>query len=134
MEKKDTSLIVAKAKSIKDAQDRKDLSIAYFNSTNSAIAMVTAPRALLETETVEQTRAKIVEWRDWFLVEHKAYRQRELETMRANIPVGTAIEKLKATTNLVDLKAVWATLTQDERNQADILAEAQAQRKKYVTN
>ena len=133
MEKKqDTSLIVAKAKSIKDAQDRKDLSIAYFNSTNSAINMV-ANIVDLRTAKTEDVKDTIIFWREWFLTEHKEYRQRELETMRANIPVGDALTRLRATTNLVDLKAVWSTLTQDERNQADILAEAQTQRKKYVT-
>jgi len=124
MEKKqDTSLIQAKAKSIKDAQDRKDLSIAYFNSTNSAINMV-ANIVDLRTAKTEDVKDTLVFWRDWFLNEHKEYRLRELETMRANIPVADAFVKLRNAKTVEELKKVWVKLTQDERNTDTIINEA----------
>jgi hypothetical protein len=131
MEKKDTSLIVAKAKSIREAQDNKDLKIAFFNSTNNAIEIVTKiPQYMQDMPTIQKA---IVEWREWFLSEHAEHHKRMVTLSSANVKVGDALTRLQATNNLVELKVVWASLTQDERNQADILAEAQAQRKKYVT-
>lgn len=127
---KDTSLIVAKAKSIREAQDNKDLKIAFFNSTNNAIEMVKINENI---KSEAQQKESIVMWREWFLNEHTEHHKRMVNQTSATVPVGEAVTRLRATINLVDLKAVWASLTQDERNQADILAEAQAQRKKYVT-
>lgn len=128
---KDTSLIVAKAKSIREAQDNKDLKIAFFNSTNSALAMV-ANIVDMRTAKTEDVKDTLIFWREWFLNEHTEHHKRMVNESSATVPVGEAIARLRATANLVDLKAVWSSLTQDERNQTDILAEAQAQRKKYI--
>lgn len=58
-----------KAEFIKEAQERKNDSIAYFNALNSAIALVTK----LEFKSEGQTKVDIVYWRDWFLSEWKRY-------------------------------------------------------------
>ena len=54
-------------KIFKDAQYRKTLGIAFFNATNSAIALLSAPRVLFESTTAKETKDKIVEIRDWLL-------------------------------------------------------------------
>lgn len=119
---KDTSLIVAKAKSIREAQDVKDLKIAFFNSTNSAITIVTQiPQLMVDMPTIQKS---IVELREWFLEEHKQHNLRMQEQTGATVQVGDAISKLKAVNNIVDLRAVWSTLTQDERNQQNVKDEA----------
>lgn len=132
--KADTSLIQAKAKSIREAQDVKDLKIAFFNATNSAIALITAPRVTLETLTVDETKAKIVEWREWFLEEHKQHNLRMQEQTGATVQVGDALTKLKAVNNIVDLRALWATFTQDERNIQAVKDEANRLRLLFKAN
>lgn len=132
---KDTSLIVAKAKSIREAQDNKDLKIAFFNATNNAIEMVKYENEAGTTRFVDDKELKdgVVSWREWFLEEHKAHHLKSVGALSATIPVGSAIDRLQKANGLVELKAVWASLTQDERDNTDILLEAQAQRKKYAT-
>jgi hypothetical protein len=60
-----------KAENIKEAQERKAESIAYFNSVNSAIALVNG----LGTEGMGEAelKVKIRVWRDWFLSEYETW-------------------------------------------------------------
>lgn len=129
---KDTSLIQAKAKSIREAQDNKDLKIAFFNATNSALALI-GKIENPDTVDIEALQKNICFWREWFLEEHKAHHLKSVGALSAVIPVGGAIDRLQKANGLVELKAVWASLTQDERENTDILLEAQTQRKKYAT-
>ena len=62
-----------KAEYIHEAQDRKEESIAFFNATNSAIAML----SFLfkdQSATTEQLEYSIQEWRRWFLSEWKNHK------------------------------------------------------------
>lgn len=59
-----------KAENIKEAQERKNDSISFFNATNSAIAIVVKEASLDFPEDVQK---KIVFWRDWFLSEWHKY-------------------------------------------------------------
>lgn len=58
-----------KAEYIKEAQQNKEHSIAYFNSVNSAIATLGKYEGLRGEE--EMYRDNLVEWRDWFLKEYE---------------------------------------------------------------
>lgn len=61
------AMMKEKAKNIEEAQERKAESIAFFNATNSAIALVS--KYQLGEMTESEIRVKIVAWRDWFLTE-----------------------------------------------------------------
>jgi hypothetical protein len=54
-----------KQKSIKDAINAKEKSIAYFNSVNSSIQMALANKSLTDSGEKKFTDL-LVEWRDWF--------------------------------------------------------------------
>lgn len=56
-----------RAKNIEKAQDRKAESIAYFNSVNSAIALL----KLGQLGSHEEIQRGIVFWRDWFISEYE---------------------------------------------------------------
>lgn len=125
-----------KVKGIKDAQDRKEISISYFNSVNSALAVLphllpTYTDGNPSDEIIQQT---IVKWRDWFLSEHREHRQKALAELQASIVEGgTAIERLEKASNLVELRAVWVTLTEDERRNSTIIDTCNKLKSKYET-
>lgn len=62
-----------KAEMIEKAQDRKTESIAYFNSINCAIELVSKMN-LLSKENIKEM---IVYYRDWFLSEYRKYEKSE---------------------------------------------------------
>lgn len=64
-----------KAEYIKEAQDRKEMSIAFFNSLNAAIN-------LLKDKQLDEVNMKqqIISWRDWFLDEHRKYQAQDYTT------------------------------------------------------
>jgi len=108
-------------KIIKDAQYRKGLSIAFFNATNSAIALLSAPRVLFESKTPEETKEKIVEIRDWMLEEHKKYYAEVIMPIGKLYDSKKTIEALKVAQSKVDLKKIWISLSEDERHDGEIL-------------
>lgn len=59
-----------KAEYIKQAQERTQEGIAWFNSTNSAISLLAA-RNSLNTMSDTEIQAAIRLWREWFLEEFK---------------------------------------------------------------
>jgi len=62
---------------IEKAQERKSDSIAFFNSTNSAIALIKDMKL-----GVEDTKAEIVFWREWFLSEYRKYESSDVTDKR----------------------------------------------------
>jgi len=64
-----SKLMDKKAENIKEAQERKAESIAYFNSVNSAIALLS--KMGIESMSESQIRVNLVAWRDWFLKEYE---------------------------------------------------------------
>lgn len=65
-----------KAEYIEKAQERKNDSIAYFNSLNSAITLVGTLDKIADLEgtgDAEGIKTAIKYWRDWFLQEWKSY-------------------------------------------------------------
>lgn len=65
-----TKIMEKQQTNIKELQDRKNDSIAFFNSTNCAISIVST---LAKDLTVEQTKEAIVMYRDFFLSEWHKY-------------------------------------------------------------
>jgi hypothetical protein len=67
-----------KGQQIKEAQERKSDSIAFFNATNSAIALVTkliepALQNGTATPSEAEMKVKIRAWREWFINEYEDY-------------------------------------------------------------
>jgi len=65
-----TKMMEQKAKNIEEAQKRKSESIAYFNSVNSAIALVGKDGSDINT-----VKNNIIYWRDWFLAEYDKWNE-----------------------------------------------------------
>lgn len=86
-------------KLMRDAQYRKELSIGYFNSLNSAIALVTANKSpTAGKKTKEQLLSEIAEIRDYFLNEYKQYRITTLDNAgktSVDPKVVPALDKMK---------------------------------------
>lgn len=118
-------------KVIKDAQYRKGLSIAFFNATNAAIALITGPRTTLVTETSEETKEKIVELRDWFLAEHKKYYAQVIANVGTNYSVEDSIAKLRTVKTRDELQMVWQMFSADERHNIEIKKVAQEMKKSF---
>jgi len=102
---------------LKDAQYRKSLSIAYFNSVNSAIAL--AGTMFPDMEGVD-AKEFIKEWRDWFLEEHKAHYLKTVAQVGTTYDKQKAIDRLKETKEKSELQKVWVALSEDERRDGDI--------------
>lgn len=120
-----------KVKQIKNAQDRKDFAIAFYNATNNAIEMVKS--GVYFTDKSGSPQDRIVEWREWFLEQHLEYRANVTEKIGATYNVTTAVEKLEITTNKEDLRKAWLSLSQDERQDPEIHAKCQELIQKYET-
>ena len=103
---------------LKDAQFRKGLSIAYFNSLNAAISLISTDKEYYDEKELKE---KITQYRDWFLDEHKRYYSEVIAQIGVNYIAKDTIEKLNGTTNLEELKSVWLSLSEDERRDGSIL-------------
>lgn len=144
---------------IRDAQYRKGLSIAFFNATNAAVEMVKLekslnpiispikivknPKAKTKTKgkkeaeymiTPQSTEDRIIHWRDWLLSEHKTYYETVIANVGVNYRSEDSIAKLKEAKNLEELNKAWRNLSQDERHDGDIIKVAQELRNTYRTN
>lgn len=112
-----------KDKIIKDAQYRKGLSIAYFNSVNAAIEM-TKVNGLVGVDA----KKFIAEWRDWFLEEHKGYYAATIAQIGVPYNPAKSVEWVLATKNVDDLKAVFINMSEDERRDPAILEAVRKQK------
>lgn len=106
-------------KLMKDAQFRKSLSIAFFNSTNSAIELIASGK--VNPKEGEGVRELLTYWRDWFLEEHKNYYATVISNIGLNFKVEDSIARLKATQTLEELKSVWIGFSADERQNDEII-------------
>lgn len=59
---------------IKEAQDRKEQSIAFFNATNASITLVSTMMSQQIGDDAKELQRTIRFWRDWFLAEHDSYK------------------------------------------------------------
>lgn len=114
-------------KVIKDAQYRKGLSIAFFNATNAAIALV----AQLKLPNVDETLKSVVTIRNFFLEEHKTYYANVIAQVGVNYKASESIEKLKSASSLEELNTVWRLFSEDERHDTEIRKVANELNQKY---
>ncbi len=71
-----SNLMDKKAENIEKAQDRKSESIAYFNSVNSAIALINTKAYTEGGNALMDYREFIQKERDWFLAEYKKWTEK----------------------------------------------------------
>lgn len=64
----------ARSADIKEAQDRKETSIAFFNATNGAVELIARMGGDTNWDSTDEIQKKIRFWRDWFLAEHDKYK------------------------------------------------------------
>lgn len=102
---------------IKDAQYRKGLSIAFFNSVNAAIELTKGFKFANE----EEQRKAITETRDWLLDEHKTYYASVIAPVGTNFKPENTLKKIAAVKSLDQLKSVWMSLSEDERRDPTIV-------------
>jgi hypothetical protein len=114
---------------LKNAQYRKSLSIAYFNSVNSAIELVS--NFYPKDEKIEDIKKTIVDWRDWFLEEHKNYHATVIANIGANYKAEESIKKLQKAKDINELKTVWVGLSEDERRDGQIREELNKLKNSY---
>lgn len=117
----------SRLKGIKNAQDRKDYSIAFFNSTNSAIEML----KIDQPTSPEDIKNKLVLWREWFLSQHGEYRALVTDQIGASYDPKDHIAKLEATKSLEELSVTWRSFTQDVRQNSDLVKKCQELKEKY---
>lgn len=117
-------------KVIKDAQYRKGLSIAFFNATNSAITLVSTDK---EYYSEQELKEKIISWRDFFLEEHKNYYATVISPVGCLFDKQQTLETIKGSVSLEDLKQVWISLSEDERQDSDIIKAKDEMKNKYET-
>jgi hypothetical protein len=104
-------------KLIKDAQYRKGLSIAFFNATNNATEIV----KLEGVANPKDLTNRITFYRDWLLDEHKKYYTTVIANVGLPFDINKTIERLNQTKNMEELKSLWIALSQDERDNVEIL-------------
>lgn len=107
-------------------QDRKGVSIAFFNATNSAIAMV----ANMKFENSADALKTVFMLRDSFIEEYKTYYANVIANMGANYKAEDAIKKLEGANSYDTLNKVWLMLSEDERRDGEIRKVAQAMKTK----
>lgn len=120
-------------KVLKNAQYRKGLSIAFFNSTNAAIELSkTLLPALHKGDTLKEDAIQrfITKWRDFFLTEHQNYYATVIANVGVNYNVEEAVKKLRASKAYKDLSGVWLLFSEDERRDPEIVRVAKEMKAK----
>lgn len=116
---------------IKDAQYRKGLSIAFFNANNAAISLLTT-FGELKNATKPNIKKSIIYWRDFFLAEHQEYYASVIENVGKNYKVEETIARLEKAKNLQELKSLFISLAEDERQDQQVVAKKDELKKKYA--
>lgn len=104
-------------KIMRDAQFRKGLSIAFFNATNAAVELV-SKLGIADFKTVEEA---ITHWRNWFLDTHKKYYAEVIANIGVPYDVAATIKKLESVMTQKELRNVWISLSEDERQDSTII-------------
>src|SRR3989304_2118365 len=112
---------------IKNAQYRKGLSIAFFNATNSAVALV----ATRQISDREEAIKEVIRIRDFFLEEHKTYYATVIANIGQPYKAEDSIKKLKTTKTIEELKSAWLLLSEDERRNGEVKKVANEMKGKY---
>lgn len=121
-------------KVLKNAQYRKGLSIAFFNSINSAISLVAQELAKGKEFSDEAILTRVNFYRDYFLEQHKEYYASVIANVGIkNYKAEDAIKRLQDTKSLEELKSVYLSLSADERRDEGILKVTNDLKKSYAT-
>lgn len=115
-------------KILRNAQYRKGLSIAFFNSTNAAMNIL---GQFKEDDNVEDWKESIQYWRNWFLEEHKEYYVNVIANVGKAYDAPETIKKIKKTKTLEDLHLLWIALSEDERRDGEIIKVKDEMKQKY---
>ena len=111
-------------KVMKDAQYRKGLSIAFFNATNAAIALVSSDERFrggdITKPVLDQTVDTVRKLRDMLLEDHKIYYATVISKVGANYKPEETIKKLNTAKDKAELKKVWISLSEDDRRDPEI--------------
>lgn len=103
-------------KILRDAQYRKGLSIAFFNATNAAVELV-AKLGYGDFKTIEEA---VTHWRNWFLETHKKYYAEVIANIGVPYDVAETIKQLESVMSKAELKQVWISLSEDQRQDPTI--------------
>ena len=114
-------------KILKDAQFRKGLSIAFFNSTNSAISLVSNWKYRSKKDAIKE----VVKLREFFLKEHAKYYANTIAMVGLTYNPKEVIKRMKMTKTLEELGSLWITLSEDERRDETIVKVKNELKKKY---
>ncbi len=108
-------------KVISSAQLRKSLSIAYFNSNNSAIELVSK----LNITDTEQLKDAITSWRDWFIEEYKQYHIDNIDKVTPeNIDIHEAVKQILGCTTTAEVRLTASKFPDSVRNSDEFLTSA----------
>lgn len=103
---------------MKDAQFRKNFSIAYFNSLNNAINLVTAQGVRFSTD--EKMLEEIIKYQMFFMDRHNEYYARMIVNVGVHFDKKKTIARLQAAVSKSELTAIWLSLSEDERQDEEI--------------
>ena len=112
---------------MREAQYRKSRGIAWFNANNSAIEMI----KYLSVTDKERIKELIVFWRNWFLAEYTNDYMENIANIGLTYNPASTILKLQATTSLAELMKAWLEMSEDERQNVDIVKVKNELKKKY---
>lgn len=112
---------------MKVMQDRKGVSIAFFNATNSAIAMV----ANMKFENSAEALKTVFLLRDTFIEEYKTYYKTVIQSVGANYKAEDTIKKVEACTTKQELSNLWLILSADEKKDGEIRKVVQTKRDSF---
>ena len=108
-------------------QDRKGVSIAYFNAVNSAIALVTTNHFQTNGNILED----IIFYRDFFLEEYAKYHKAVIQSIGANYKAEDAIKKFESAESYEEVSNIWKMLSEDERRDGEIRKVVQKVKAKF---
>lgn len=103
---------------MKDAQFRKNFSIAYFNSLNNAINLVTAQGVRFTSD--EKMLEEIIKYQMFFMDRHNEYYARMIANVGVHFDKNKTLERLRGAISKPELTAVWLSLSEDERQDPEI--------------
>ena len=105
-------------KLIQDAQWRKGMSIAYFNSLNASISLVTAQGTRFGSE--DEMLESINKYKNHFIEQHNMYYTKNIAPIGVQVNIKGAIAKAQEAKTLEELKAVWLKFSELERQNPEI--------------
>ena len=112
---------------MREAQYRKSRGIAWFNATNSAIEIV----KFSSIQDPSRMKEMLAFWRTWFVDEYtKDYAENIANYGLAYNPA-SSITRLQSANSMPELMKVWIEMSEDERQNVDIVKVKNELKAKY---